>query len=200
MNLRLNWWVIGFAVAITAITTVLFGLAPALRASRPDLVPVLKDEVSGLGMSKSLLRSSLVVTQVALSLVALVCAGLFLRALGKAQEVDIGVAHPEQLLIVVHQRVPRGIHATRPARDGGQLLQRIRAMPGRVPRRRRPTRRSASAGNSSQSLTVDGYTPARDENMSIQYAYVSGGLLRDLGHDAVQGRWHHEQDQATPRK
>jgi predicted permease len=196
MKLQLNWGVIGFAVAVTAFTTVLFGLAPALRASRPDLVPVLKDEVSGVGVSKSLLRSSLVVTQVALSFVALVCAGLFLRALSRAQEVDIGIAHQDKLLLVSTNAYLAGYTDSTGPVMVEQLLQRIRAMPGVIAAGASTHAPLGFGGNSSQSLTVDGYTPAEGENMSIWYAYVSSGLFETLGTTIVQGRGITDQDQA----
>lgn len=196
VDLRLNGWVIGFAVLVTAITTVLFGLAPALRASRPDLVPVLKDEVSGLGVSKSLLRSSLVVTQVALSLVALVCAGLFLRALGRAQDVDIGIAKPEQLLVASTDPYLAGYTDSTGPVLVEQLLQRIRAMPGVVSAAASTHAPLGFGGNSSQSLAVDGYAPAQGENMSISYAYVSDDLVETLGLRVLRGRGITREDQA----
>jgi predicted permease len=197
MNLALNWRVIGFALAITAVTTVLFGLVPALRASRPDLVPVLKDEGGGRGSSRSLLRSSLVVTQVALSLVALVCAGLFLRALSKAQEVDIGIANPEKLLLVSTNVYLAGYTDSTGPVMVEQLLQRIRAMPGVVNAGASTHAPLGFGGNSSQSLSVDGYTPAQNENMSIQYGYVSGGYFETVGTPILMGRGITDQDQAT---
>jgi len=196
MNLRLNGWVIGFAVLITAVTTVLFGLAPALRATRPDLVPVLKDEVSGLGVSRSMLRSSLVVTQVALSLVALVCAGLFLRALSRAQQVDIGVANPERLLVASTNAYLAGYSDTTGPVMVEQLLARVRALPGVTGAAASTYAPLGFGGNSSSSLSVDGYTPAQGENMSIQYAYVSGGIFETLGMRVVKGRGITDQDQA----
>ncbi len=197
MKLQLNWWVIGFAVAVTAVTTVLFGLAPALRASRPDLVPVLKDEVSGLGVTRPLLRGSLVVTQVALSFVALVCAGLFLRALGKAQDVDIGIANPEKLLLVSTNAYLAGYADSTGPVMVEQLLQRIRAMPGVVSAGMSSHAPLGFGGNSSQGLRVDGYTPVPGENMSIQYGYVSGGYFETVGTPILKGRGITDEDQAT---
>lgn len=196
MNLRINVWIVGFAVGITAVTTVLFGLVPALRASRPDLVPMLKDGVSGLGVSKSVLRSSLVVAQVALSLVALVCAGLFLRALGRAQQVDIGIANPERLLVASTNAYLAGYNDSTGPVMVEQLLQRIRAIPGVTHAVVSTHAPLGFGGNSSQSLSVDGYTPAQGENMSIQYAYVSAGLFEALGTPVLRGREITDQDQA----
>ena len=82
---------LAFTAALAIATGLLFGLAPALQASKPDVVPVLKNEnmPSGDGQRGSAaffsLRQALVVAQIALSLVALVAAGLFLRSLQGAQ-------------------------------------------------------------------------------------------------------------------
>ncbi len=196
MNLRLNWWVIGFALALTVVTTVLFGLAPALRASRPDLVPVLKDEVSGLGVSRSLLRSSLVVTQVALSLVALVCAGLFLRALDRAQDVDIGISEPKSILVASTNAYLAGYTDSTGPVMVGQLLQRIRTMPGVTSAAASTHAPLGFGGSSSQSLSVVGYAPSQGENMSIQYGFVSADFFETLGTTVISGRGIGEQDQA----
>ena len=195
MDIRLNAGVIGFAVLITVVTTVLFGLVPALRASRPDLVPVLKDEVSGLGISRSVLRSSLVVTQVALSLVALVCAGLFLRALSRAQDVDIGVSNPSQLLIASTNAYLAGYGDTTGPVMVEQLLQRVRAMPGVTHAAASTYAPLGFGGNSSQSIGVVGYTPEKNENMSINYAFVSAGFFETMGMRMLKGRGIGDQDQ-----
>jgi len=92
IDLSLDWRVLAFTVALSVITGMLFGLAPALKASRPDLVPTLKDETHSLGVKNRRLsmRNLLVVSQVAVSLVLLVSAGLFVRSLINSQIVDPG--------------------------------------------------------------------------------------------------------------
>src|SRR5262249_44502496 len=75
--------VFAFTLGLTVITTLLFGLVPTLQASKQDLVTALKDNVPvvGRGRRRASLRHALVVTQVALSMVALINAGLFVRSL-----------------------------------------------------------------------------------------------------------------------
>src|SRR5215471_5472133 len=84
--------VFAFAVALTVITTLLFGLAPTLQASRPDLVTGLKEGTApiGRGQHKISLRQGLVVTQIALSMIALISAGLFVRSLREAYKANPG--------------------------------------------------------------------------------------------------------------
>ena len=90
LDFGLDWRVFGFTLIIATATGVLFGVAPALHASRPELVPTLKgprgsDRRAGLG-----LRGMLVVTQVGLSLILLVAAGLCVRTLQNASAIDTG--------------------------------------------------------------------------------------------------------------
>jgi macrolide transport system ATP-binding/permease protein len=89
-DLRLDWRVLAFALAVSLATGILFSLLPALQSSRPELVPALKDEASMAGFRRSRLRNALVIVQVALSLVLLVCAGLVVRSLQVAQRTRPG--------------------------------------------------------------------------------------------------------------
>jgi predicted permease len=82
--------VLGFALALSLVSGLVFGLAPALRTARKDIVSPLRDDSVRGGVGRSLLNRGLVVGQLALSLVLLVVAGLFLRALDHGQRVDPG--------------------------------------------------------------------------------------------------------------
>jgi predicted permease len=83
--------VLGYSLAVAVATGLLFGLAPAWRASRRSLAPSLRDQDAGPGVSRSRLQGALAVTQMALSLVLLAAAGLFLRSLQKAATVEVGL-------------------------------------------------------------------------------------------------------------
>ncbi len=92
IDLSLDGRVLGFTLGISLLTGVLFGLVPAIRVARPDLIENLKVGGRGgtLGWSRSKLRSLLVVSEVALALVALIGAGLFVRSMNYAQQLDPG--------------------------------------------------------------------------------------------------------------
>ncbi len=92
---------LGFTFALSLLTGIVFGLVPALRLSRPDLIPALKGEGTGMarGRSRSRLRSALVIAQVAVSLVVLVAAGLFLRSLQNSADIDPGFESDRVLLM-----------------------------------------------------------------------------------------------------
>src|SRR5205807_3793539 len=86
----LDWRVLAFVLTLTTVTGVVFGIAPALRATRTDLNSALKEHSWSVGRSRSLLGKSLVVAQVTISLVLLIGAGLFLRTLQNLRQVDVG--------------------------------------------------------------------------------------------------------------
>jgi putative ABC transport system permease protein len=90
--LRMDIRVFAFAALVTALTGILFGLAPAVRASRPDLTAMLKTGGRGgtEAWARSPLRAALVISEVALALVALVGAGLFIRSMQQVQRIDPG--------------------------------------------------------------------------------------------------------------
>ena len=109
-NLRL----LAFTFVVSLLTGVIFGLAPALQSTRPDLVPALKDDITAMWDSPSAglrgrrrrrsrvtLRRALVIAQVALSLLLLVGAGLFVRTLQNLRDIDIGVRHDRTVLVNV---------------------------------------------------------------------------------------------------
>ncbi len=187
----LNLRVVGFSFAITLLTVVLFGLLPALRASRLDLVPVLKDLPTG---SRGRVRGALVAGQVALSLVALVCAGLFVRGLQRAQAVDLGFKDPETILLVSTDFRLAGLADSAAPALLDRVLQRIRGMPG--------VRNAATSdfaplgfgGSSDSGVEIAGYVPKRDENTSVQYASVSDGYFETMGLGFAAGRGFTPQD------
>src|SRR5262249_20367677 len=87
IDLTPDWRVTAFTLVVSFITGALFGLAPALQTSKVDLIPALKDEAGLGGYRRSRLRNGLVVTQVALSLLLLITAGLIVRSLHQTQMV-----------------------------------------------------------------------------------------------------------------
>lgn len=92
LDIAPDWRVMAFTLGVAAVTGVLFGIVPAVRASRPNLVPALKDsrdQDTGSG-GKFDLRDALVVVQVAVSVVLLVGGFLLVRSLGAADKVDFG--------------------------------------------------------------------------------------------------------------
>src|SRR6266498_5719424 len=99
-RIEVNRYVLFFCVTVSALTGILFGLAPALQSSRPDLVAALKDDARSSGASAGgRTRAALVVIEVALSVVLLVGAGLTIRSFVALQQVDLGF-RPERVMSV----------------------------------------------------------------------------------------------------
>jgi predicted permease len=99
-SIPLDYRVMIFSLALSALTGMVFGLAPALRATRPDLTGALKEDRAFFGQGRRFgLRNILVVVQVAICMVLLVCSGLFLRSLHSAGNIDLGLAHRNILLM-----------------------------------------------------------------------------------------------------
>ena len=132
IELQMDWRVLAFTLALSLLTGVLLGLLPALQATRPDLIPALKNESTLAmfgGYRRSRLRNVLVVAQMSLSLVLLLCAGLVLRGLQRAQQIDPGF-NPEQAAEVSFDLGGQQYDRERGSEFQRQLLERVRSLPG----------------------------------------------------------------------
>ena len=120
-----------FTLAVTALTGLAFGLAPALHSSKPDIVPVLKGEgARGPARARRLTtRNALVVSQVALSLVVLVCAGLFVKSFRNARHIDLGFA-PDGVVTAAVDPGLFGYTKEQGREFYRRLVERVGAVPG----------------------------------------------------------------------
>jgi predicted permease len=119
-----------FTLAISLLTGLVFGLAPALQATRPDLVPTLKGEAQRAGRARRFsLRNALVVAQVALSLVVLVCAGLFVQSFRHAKSIDPGFATRDAFIVSVNPGL-FGYEKEQGRDFYRRLAERVRSTPG----------------------------------------------------------------------
>ena len=127
---RLDLRVLGFTFALSVVTGVLFGVAPAWRSTSLDLTPALKDSArNSSAATRSLLSKSLVVAQVAMSLLLLVGAGLFLRTLINLQKAETGFNADNLLLFTVDPNLI-GYKNERLANLYKQITERLEAVPG----------------------------------------------------------------------
>ena len=130
LDLSLDGAVLGFSLLITVLAGLFFGLAPALHSTRPDLAPTLKDEGTGGGAPRKLtLRNTLVVTQMAVSLVLLVGAGLFLRTLQSRTAIDPGFGYDPSAFVSV-QLPLEGYDEAEGRVFFRELLDEVRMLPG----------------------------------------------------------------------
>lgn len=129
IELHVDWRVLVFSMLVSVVTGVLFGLVPAMQATKPDLVSALKDVASQSGVRRSWLRSSLVVAQVAVSLLLLVAAGLTLRALQQLRGMNPGF-NPENAVTMNFDLSLQGYQTDNGTQLRKQLLARIESLPG----------------------------------------------------------------------
>jgi len=124
-----DWRVLGFTTALSVVTGILFGLAPALRATRPDLVAALKNEAAVLSRTRWFgMRNALVVVQVSLSLVLLAGSGLFLRSLQNASAMDLGMRPNNVMLMAVDPKTHR-YSREKTQQFVAQLRERVSGLP-----------------------------------------------------------------------
>lgn len=184
-DLQLSGRVLGFALGATVLTGVLFGLAPALQATRPALIPALKGEAPA-GDGRSRVRRGLVVAQMALSIVLLVSAGLFLGNLRAATALDKGFDETN-LLIADLDPSMQGYARGNTETFYRELVSRLEA---------EPTVRAASLteavplglNSSDRGVEIPGYVPAKDEGMSVNYSRNAPGYFAAMGIPLLRGR------------
>jgi predicted permease len=128
-DLRIDWRVLAFTLIVAIATGIIFSLLPALQSSKPDVVPALKDETSLGGFRRSRLRNSLVVVQVALSLVLLVCAGLIVRGLQAAQRMHPGF-NPQNAVALSFDLGLQGYDEQRGRAFQRDVVERAKQLPG----------------------------------------------------------------------
>jgi predicted permease len=123
--------VLGWAFAVSLLAGILFGLAPARHAARTDLIPTLKNETGAgaVGSRRLSPRNLLVIAQLAISVVVLVCAGLFVKGMYKAQTADPGF-QPENLLSVRLDPGLVGYDAARAKVFFTDLVRQVETLPG----------------------------------------------------------------------
>ncbi|HZM70563.1 MAG TPA: ABC transporter permease, partial [Candidatus Cryosericum sp.] len=132
IELKLDGGVLAFTFLVSILTGLLFGLAPALQASQPDLVTELKDRtLEPGGRRRVTLRGALVMAQVALSLISLIGAGLFLKSLRNTQRIDPGF-ETQGLLMLTFDLGAQGYDRPRSEAYYREAVDRVKALPGVV--------------------------------------------------------------------
>jgi predicted permease len=121
--------VFGFVAGVSMLTGIVFGLVPALRATRVDLAGAMKDTSRSVTSSRSMLSKGLLVLQVGMSLVLIIGAGLFVRTLQNLENVDVGFDSHNLLMFNVNPGVNR-YDTDRSAQIFRQVLERMTALPG----------------------------------------------------------------------
>ena len=178
-----------YTIIISMLTGVLFGLAPALQAARGSLQEALRDGArgSGSGVRKNRLRSALVVAEIALSLVLLVGASLFVRSFLTLQNTSAGFSTTSLMTTRFYLQGPRYDSLAYRARRAEDILERVEALPGvqsafvsgLIP---------ASGGMGGGEILVDGRAAESGRQPLGLYAGVSEHFFSTLGVKLLSGR------------
>jgi predicted permease len=190
----MNWRVVAFTFLVSSLTGLLFGLIPALQASKPDLIPALKDEGAlrpdGAGFKGS--RRTLIVVQVALSVVVLAGAGLLLRSLIKLFAISPGY-NPDNVLVAKLELPKTKYDAARSEEFYRQLLERLKALPD-VQSVAMAASTPLSGSVRISTFTIEGHPVKPEEMTTTVYNTVSAGYHELMGTQLLQGRGFTEQD------
>ncbi len=194
-----DWRAYFFAVAVSGAAALLTGLWPALKATRFDVFESLKDGSSAAGTSRHLLRSLLVVGQVAMSLVVLVSGGLFLHSLRQLQTLDFGF-NPERVLMASIDLGLQGYDEARGRRFLENLVSRVEALPG-VTGASVLTHVPFDYGIAFTDVRIDGDIPGTKEgSLSTAYSVVGATFFETAGADLVRGRGFDSHDDERSRR
>jgi predicted permease len=188
LDLQADWRVLAFALCVSLVTGALFGLAPAIQATSPDLVSALKADVVGTQSRRRFpLRSALVIAEVAVCFVLLAGTGLLLRSLAAARTADVGF-DPRGLVVTT---VDLAMH--RYSSDQGRefyrhALARLQSLPG-VTSAALVERLPFSPNLHAQNIFIDGRTyAAGDRGATTDVTRVTAGYFKAIGVALLQGR------------
>jgi predicted permease len=189
-----------FTLALSTVTGLLFGLAPALEASRAEVASTLREQPAALASAGrgAAFRRGLVVVQLALSLLLLIGAGLFARSLFNLGRVDPGF-RTERLLTFSIDPQLNGYSPARGFALFEDLQRRLAALPG-VLAAGAVSSGPLSHSTRSSNVTVEGYQAREDEDTSVSMHAVSPGYFAALGIPVARGREVVERDLTSPDK
>ena len=189
LQFHLDGRMMAFTVFISVVTGLIFGIAPALRLTQIDLNPALQggSSLAGNAFSRQRLDKSLMAGQVALSLVLLIVAGLFVRTLQNLNSIDVGFGGKNLW------QMPLGLESSgyRPAQMPGlyrEIMEKVTSLPG--VESASLSESGLMTGNESGfcCLSADGETPREGRNGRVRYDLVSAGFFETAGFQLVRGR------------
>ncbi len=184
---------LGFTLAISVLTGLLFGIAPAWQATRVNLTASLKDQTgASASHSRLALNKLLVVTQVALSVFLLIGAGLFVRTLRNLRSLDTGFDYENVMQFSIDSG--SGYKLAQRANLYRQMLARLEALPGARSATLSDFNLVSPFGADSR-ITIPGYTPGPGENMSCVRMIVGPRFFETMKMPILAGREFGPQDE-----
>jgi len=194
LDVELDASVLWFTALISMAAGIVFGMAPALEATKPETVSAVKGETNG-KLGRSRMSSALVVTQMALSLLLLISSGLFLRSLQGATQIDPGFEDPANLVMASLDPGLQGYDEPRTRAFFDRIQDEIRALP-EVTSVAMTNSVPLGFSNADRSIDIPGYEFAEGERNSLFYAYVAEGYLETMGIELLEGRTYTRADDA----
>ncbi|HWN99724.1 MAG TPA: ABC transporter permease [Blastocatellia bacterium] len=195
-NIRIDGMVLFFTLGVSILTGLVFGLVPALQATKSDLNESLKEGGRGgtAGAHRSRVRSLLVVSEIALSLVLLIGAGLMIKSFIRLEQVNPGFEARNVLTMRLSLPAAQYPDGRRRGAFFQQVVERIGAVPG-AQSAAAISRLPLSPGNSSRSFEIEGRANAgSDDGPSADYRVISSDYFKALSIPLLKGREFTEQD------
>ena len=195
LDLNLDWRVLVYTITFSTLTGILFGLAPALHASKADVSTVLKDD-SGMYAGfyrRSRLRMGLVLVQVCFSLLLLVGAGLVFRSLEKIRPTRVGFSS-DQLVVAPFTLEETKYDRAKAHEFYRQLSERAAALPGVQSASLVDNMPTGFMGSQRRGTEIEGYQPQPNEDMQIEFVYAGSRYFTNMKVPFVQGRDIDERD------
>ncbi|HEY6805739.1 MAG TPA: ABC transporter permease [Pyrinomonadaceae bacterium] len=187
LQTRLDLLVLSFTATVAIVAGLLFGLLPAIRASRTDLAGAMKEKSrTNTGRSRFGIASGLVITQICLSMVLLTGAGLFARSLLNLQKIDVGFNPENVLTLDIDPRLGGYKSAELPALYQ-RVLERLKTMP-RVTSVTMSSYAPMSGSRSQSDISISGYTPGPSEKMLSDVVLIGPDFNETMGVPLLQGR------------
>jgi predicted permease len=188
LDLALNWRLLAFTALVASVTVALCGLYPAWRATRVSAQSTMKAQARGVveGHNRFHLGKSLVVAQVALSLVLIVSAGFLVRTLNNLSRLDPGFRAEGVLLASIDLR-RANVPAAAAANERRQILERLRLTPG-VMSASSSELTPISGSYWNEELVIDGFTPKSEMDAVSWFNEVSDGYFATMGTRLLAGR------------
>ena len=200
LGMRVDHTVLLATMVISVLTGVIFGILPALRASGEAPIAVLKEDTGSAsgGMRKARLASALVVAQISLSLLLLICAGLFIRSFMSAQQINPGF-NPHNVLIATYDLFTGGYSEASGVEFDRQLVAKLEAQPG-IQSVALSSRVPLGFGGGSTAVNPEGYVSQANESMETQVAIVTPNYFQTLQIPLVKGRDFTPQDTKSSQR
>ena len=193
LDFGFDWRVFAYAFSAAFITGIIVGIIPAVRISRGNLSSILHEGGRGLVGGRHRLRGSLVVAQVAGSLMLLIIAGLFTRSLDKAQRTNLGF-DSSHVLDMSMDPTEIGYNEAQGREFYKNLLERVRSLPG-IESASLTSSVPLSYFNNTDTLNIEGYLPPPgQQGQSFLFSYISPGYFDTLKIPMLRGRSFAERD------